>query len=291
MLRPFRFGVVAASAQSGKQWAELARTVEAAGYDILLTPDNLSFGLSPLPALAAAAAATVRLRVGTYVLANDYRHPVQVAKDAVTLATLTDGRFELGIGAGRPGAERELAMIGKTWDPPRTRIDHLEQSVSMIRRLLAGQTVTVDDGHYESRDACVTDQPVSIPLLIAASRPRMSRVAGALANIAALGVQPTATADEVAAQIAAVRSAAGGRDIELNLNLMAVDGIMPAHLRRMLDPAALATADSMTAVAGTTPDMADQLRRRREELGISYYLVGDELMAAFAPVVGELSGE
>ena len=290
-MRSFRFGVVAASAPPGKRWTELARTVETAGYDILLTPDNLSVGLSPIPALAAAAAATVRLRVGTYVLANDYRHPVQVAKDAVTLAAVTDGRFELGIGAGRPGADRELAMLGKTWDPARIRIERLEQSVSIVRRLLAGQTVTIEDGHYGARDACVTDQPVSVPLLIAASRPRMSRLAGAHADIAALGVAPTATPDEVATQITHVRGAADGRDVELNLNLMAVDGLVPAHLRRRLDPAALATTDSVTAVAGTTREMADQLRRRREELGISYYLVAEELMTAFAPVIGALSGE
>ena len=101
-LHPFRFGVVAAQARSGEEWAEKARRVESLGYATLVIPDNIQYTLAPLLALAAAAAATHTLRVGTYVLANDYRNPVMLAKEAATLDLLSGGRFELGIGAGRP---------------------------------------------------------------------------------------------------------------------------------------------------------------------------------------------
>jgi len=287
--RPFRFGVVSAGAASGTSWTELVRRVEASGFQSLVAPDNLSLGLSPFPALAAAAAVTTTLRVGTYVLANDLRHPVQVAKEAVTLAVLSDGRFELGLGVGRPGADRELAMIGRSWDSPATRIDRLAESVPVLRRLLAGETVEVSGGHYEARGAAVTDRPVEVPLLIAGSAPRMLRLAGALADTVALGVAPTATAEHLAASVDTVRAGARGRTVELNLNLMAVDGVLPRYLQNRLDPSVL--ADSVAAVTGSPRDMADQLRERRARFGVSYVLVGEELMDAFAPVVAELAGE
>src|SRR5690348_7275276 len=102
--RPFRFGVVSAAARSGDQWLDRARHIESLGYSTLVVPDNLRYTLAPLPALAAAAAATTRLRLGTYVLANDLRHPVLLAKDVASLDLISGGRVELGIGAGRPDA-------------------------------------------------------------------------------------------------------------------------------------------------------------------------------------------
>src|SRR5690349_21608687 len=108
--RMFRFGVVAAQARSGQEWMEKARRIEGLGYASMVIPDNIEHTLAPFPALAAAAAATSGLRVGTYVLANDYRHPVLVAKEAASLDVLSGGRFELGIGAGRPSAAADNAM-------------------------------------------------------------------------------------------------------------------------------------------------------------------------------------
>src|SRR5439155_27304284 len=102
--RPFRFGVVAAQARSGDEWAQKARHVESMGYATLLMPDGLNHTLAPLPALTAAAMATRTLRVGTYVIANDYRIPVMFANAAATRGVLSGGRFELGMGAGRPVA-------------------------------------------------------------------------------------------------------------------------------------------------------------------------------------------
>src|SRR5690349_2494897 len=96
--RPFRFGVVAATARSGEEWASAARRVESLGYSTLVVPDGLRYALAPLPALALAAAATRTLRVGTYVLVNDFRSPVLLAKDVATLDLLSGGRFELGLG-------------------------------------------------------------------------------------------------------------------------------------------------------------------------------------------------
>src|SRR5690349_1261442 len=101
MPRPFRFGVVAAYAQSHAAWVSTARSAEELGYATLLIPDRANIGsFAPLPALAVAAEATTRLRMGSYVLCNDYRHPVLLAREAATVDLLSEGRFELGLGAG-----------------------------------------------------------------------------------------------------------------------------------------------------------------------------------------------
>jgi hypothetical protein len=108
MSRPFRFGVVSGMARSGEAWAEEARSVEALGYGALLVPGRIGPLLSPMPALTAAAAATRTLRVGTFVLAAGWRNPALLGQECATLDILSDGRFELGPGAGigREDAER-----------------------------------------------------------------------------------------------------------------------------------------------------------------------------------------
>ena len=127
-MKPFRFGVNVRTAGSGADWADKARKVEALGYSVLLVPDHLAELLAPLPALAAAATATKHLRVGTAVLNNDFRHPVLLAREAATLDVLSDGRLELGLGAGHMQSEYEQA--GLTFDPGATRVERLAEAVS-----------------------------------------------------------------------------------------------------------------------------------------------------------------
>ncbi|WP_425953626.1 LLM class flavin-dependent oxidoreductase [Xylanimonas sp. McL0601] len=288
---PFRFGVVAAQAPTGSAWTDLARRVEQLGYDTLVMPDTVAHGLAVFPALAHAAQAVARLRVGTYVLANDLRHPVAVAKEAATLAVLTGGRFELGLGAGRPAAEADFAMLGLPWGAPGLRVSRLEQSVAIVRSLLAGETVTVDGPHYTAHDARILPPGLDVPpvpLLIAAHGPRMLRLAGSAADVVALGVPPQtdlAAAAKLAEQVAA---AAAGRRVEVNVNLMAVGDAVPRYLAGRLDPAAL--DGSVAAVAGDPERAAEQLLERRDRLGLSYLLVADELMETFAPTVARLAG-
>src|SRR4051812_6654241 len=119
--REFRFGVVAGSAPSGADWIATARRAEELGYDTLLIPDTLHT-FAPFPALAAAAAVTTGLRVGTYVLSAPNRSPGLVAWESEGLQRLSDGRFELGIGGGRPGAERDAAELGGVFGTPADRV-------------------------------------------------------------------------------------------------------------------------------------------------------------------------
>lgn len=285
---PFRFGVVSAQPPHGASWIDHVRRVESLGYGTLLMPDNIGHGLAVFPALAAAATATSRLRVGSYVLANDTRHPVQVAKEAVTLALLSGGRFELGLGAGRPDAERDNAMLGLSFDDAGTRVSRLIDSVSIIKRLMAGETVDHESAYYSITSASVVPwgvEPPDVRLLIAASARRMIALAATQADVLALGVSPQATEAAVAERVRWLRAAASGRSVEVNLNLMAVGDFVPSYLAGRIDPAALAEAGAIGVVAGSPEQIADRLWERREQLGINYVVVGDELMDAFAPVV------
>jgi probable F420-dependent oxidoreductase len=243
-----------------------------------------------------AAAATRTLRIGTYVLANDYRNPVLTAKEAASLDLLSNGRFELGIGAGRPAAAAEAAMLGLTFDAGGVRVARLAEALGMIKPLLAGQRIDVAGTYYRAAGAAASPHPIQrpLPILVAAAQPRLLALAAREADIVALGIQPQAGEADVAPIIERIRSAAGDRfdALEINMNLMAVAGLMPTYLTMTLGPAAaeLARSDAVAVLKGSTDDMCEQLVDRRKTFGISYVVVGEQLMDALAPVVARLSG-
>jgi len=293
---PFRFGIVAATARTADEWADKARRVESLGYATLVIPDRVQHTLSPLPALTAAAAATTSLRVGTYVLANDFRNPVLLAKDAATLDVLSAGRFELGLGSGIPMPE-DNQMLGIPFDSGSVRVDRLAESLSLLKRLWAGERATAPGPHYAALDAAITPLPVQQPrppILIAAGSRRLLALAGREADIVALTMQPTAQESAVSEKVGWLRGAAGERfeQLELNVNLMAVGDQVPSQLRMRMGVTAedLARMGAFPALVGTTDQMCERLLRWRESLGISYVMVADELMEGLAPVVERLTG-
>jgi len=293
--RPFRFGVTAASARSGEEWLEKARRVETLGYSTLVTPDNVEHILAPMPALAAAAATTTTLRLGSYVFANDYRNPVMLAKEAATLDLLSGGRFELGIGAGRPNSERDNGMLGMPFDSGAVRLARLEEAISIIKALLAGDTVTTTGPQYAVTDAHISPGPVQqpAPLLIACSGKRMLELTVREATTVALGIGPDAPAETAAEKVGILREAAGERfgEIEINVSLIAVGSRVVRYMSQFgADAEAMARAGALSVLWGSTDDMCEQLQRRRESLGISYLTVSDELMDDLAPVVERLAG-
>jgi probable F420-dependent oxidoreductase len=295
--RPFRFGVVAAMARTGEEWVSKARRVESLGFATLVMPDGLKYSLAPMPALAMAATATRTLRVGTYVIANDFRNPVLLAKEVATLDLLSGGRFELGIGAGRPGAEADNRMLGLAFDSGGVRLARLTESLVVLKTLLAGQAATASGPHYAARDAEISPLPVQqprLPILVAASGKQMLALAAREADIIALGVATDASEASVAERIGLIRDAAGARfdQLELNLNLMAVGQQVPRYVAMQLGLTAesLGQSGAVTALVGSTDAMCDTLLARRDRLGISYVTVSDELMEAFAPVVERLAG-
>jgi probable F420-dependent oxidoreductase len=294
---PFRFGVVVHQFTSADDWVARARRVEAFGYSTLVLPDTVGPTPSPMTALAVAAAATRTLRVGPYVLANDFRNPVLLARECATLDVLSGGRFELGLGAGRPHAEADYRKLGLDQESGGIRLQRLAESLSLLGRLLSGERVTAAGRHYTVVDADVFPRPVQQPrppILVAATGPRLLSLAAREADIIALGGRPDEPEEAVAAKTDAVREAAGSRfdRIELNVNLMAVgEQAHPQALRFAgLTAEQLMQSGSPFVLMGSTDQMCDRLLARRERLGISYVLVGEFFMEAFAPVVERMSG-
>ena len=145
-MKPFRFGVSVWHAQSRAKFAEKARKIEALGYDTSTLPDHLTDRIAPMPALVSAAEATKTLRVGTNVLNNDLRHPVLVAREAAAVDLLTDGRLQLGLGAG--SIRSEYDQVGLRFNRGGTRVDSLAEAVNIIKGLLKGEQLTFAGRHY-----------------------------------------------------------------------------------------------------------------------------------------------
>lgn len=289
--------MVAAGARTGEEWAEKARRIESMGYATMLTPDGLKYTLAPLPALTAAAMATRSLRVGTYVIANDFRNPVLLAKEAATVDVLSGGRFELGIGVGRPAAAEDNRMLGIPFDSGALRVARLEESLAVLKALLEGQTTTAPGPHYAAENAQISPLPLQKPrppILVGAGKRRLLELAAREADIIALGVAPTEPESGLAERIGWIRDAAGPRfeQIELNLNLMAVGQQVPRWIASQMGLTAesLARSGAASALTGSTDEMVETLQRRRESLGISYIVVADELLEGLAPVVERLTG-
>ena len=167
-MKPFRFGVNAWSAESRAGWTDKARKAEDLGYSTLTVPDHLAGIFAPMPALMSAAAATTRLRVGTNVLNNDLRHPVPVAREAATADLLTDGRLQLGLGAGHMKSEYDQA--GLSFEPGAARVERLAEAVAIVKGLLRGEEVSFAGRHYRVERHTIHPRP--------GGRPRTSRGAG-----------------------------------------------------------------------------------------------------------------
>lgn len=278
--RPFRFGITAGAATDMASWTNAARRAESLGYSTLLMPDTLSTP-APLPTLAAAAAATSTLRVGTWVLCDSLRNPRTLAWEVASLDRLSGGRVELGLGAGRPAAEQDAQRLGVPYGSAGQRVDRLAESVRLIRRLF--------DGGEQGFPAAAG----TVPILIAASGPRLLRYAAHEADIIAFGWPPTTTPEQARPLIEHVRDAAPDRfaELELAAGLIAVGDEQHPWLARMgLDVSTLADNDAVTVLTGSAQRMADTLRRRRDSLGLSYLTVPIQSADAFAPVVELLAG-
>lgn len=271
--KPFRFGVVATPHAGPDRWIATARRVEELGYTTLLMPDGIQLP-SPFPALAIAAQATQELRVGTFVLAAPLRTPYQAAYEAHSLSVLTAGRFDLGIGTGRPVVERQAATVGLPFGTAAERRAQVERTIATLREL---------DG-----DAHRT------PVLMAARGPKALRLAARLADTVTLAADARAGRSEVAAMAAAVRTAAGERaaDIELAVNVFVVGDELPPQMARYIgvDMAELVAVDSMALLRGGPGEIVDELRRRRDTTGISAVSVSEPFLEVLAPVVERLTG-
>lgn len=295
MSHPFRFGVVAAYAPSHTAWITTARRIEELGYTTLVMPDRTSIGsLAPLPALAVAAQATTSLRIGTYVLCNEYRHPVLLAREAATLDLLSQGRFELGLGAGV--GPREPQQMGIPFPSAGERVGRLEEALQVIKQLFTQETVNFTGKYYTVTDMKGNLPPIQkphMPLLVAGTGERMLKLAAREANIIAigsriiaLGTDPTdATLEQ---KIAWIQEAAGPRFADLELtqtiyDLEITDSPTPFSTQAGGPPIPKRPMSTEQAVA--------HLLEQRDRYGFSYLQVYAGQMENFAPVVAQLTGK
>jgi probable F420-dependent oxidoreductase len=298
MVLPFRFGLVAPYAGSGAEWKALATRAEAAGYTSLLLPDTSGPLFAPFSALATAAAVTTRLKVGNWVLANDFRNPVLVAREAATLALLSDGRFELGIGAGR--GDNDYGSLGLPPSPSGgERLSRLAEALEILRRLFSGETLTFAGRHYAVRNATLYPRPEhKVPILMAAGGPKAVELAGKRADVVALA---SGSRDHFVQQRERLKAAAGERfdGIELASFVFVVPDDTPAAreaagmmVRRLsgVDVDTLITNQAPNVLVGSRAAIVEQLLERRASLGLSYLALSAQSAEWFAPVAAQLAG-
>lgn len=295
MTTPFRFGVNMLTPTDRESWRADCRLAESLGYDVLLVPDHLGMP-APFPSLVAAAEATERPRVGTFVLNTGFWNPALLAREVASTDQLTGGRLELGLGAGYVKAEHDEA--GLPFGSPKERVDHLTRVVEELDRLLGDA-----EAPAQSR------QQPRPPLLLGGNGNRMLRLAARHAEIAAftgakqvpgapegtLGLIPP---DELAERVAAYREFAAERESPAELNYLVqvleiTDDRRAAAARLTEQVPTLSAAEILehpAVLLGTVAQITEQLRAHRERFGFSYLTVLSPNLQAFAPVIEELSG-
>jgi probable F420-dependent oxidoreductase len=310
-MKPFRFGLNIRDASSRAEWQDKARKVEALGYAVLLVPDHLAAMLATIPAVMSAADATTRLRIGTNVLNNDLRHPVLLAREAATMDLLTDGRLELGLGAGYMRIEYDQA--GLRFDRGGIRVERLAESVPIIKDLLGGAEVTFVGQHYRVTSHKIYPLPVQRPrppIIIGGNGPRLLALAAREADTVNLtGVtftQGGTTLDMSGWKVAGVderlrviRDAAGDRFGALELSAQIQRVIVTDRPREAAEELQKTwkqiSVDEILAapfvLIGTVDEMVEALRARRDRWGISYFVTFEPFLDALGPVVARLSGK
>ena len=310
--RKFRFAAQLSKAPEGtaRSWADQARRAESLGYSTLLMPDHFGDQLAPMPALAAVASATSSLRMGSLVFGNDYRHPVVLAKEAATLDLLSEGRFELSLGAGWMRTDYEQSGIA--YDTPRTRVERFEEAVQVLQGLLRTDgPFSFDGAHYQVDGLSLLPRPVQLPgppLIIGGGGKRVLSFAARMADIVSVNVNlregtggPETASDATPARtrekVGWVKEAAGRRFDDLELNsligfVMITDGASDVA-EAMAPHFGISPADALhvpLALLGTLDEMTEELQWRREEYGISYWSIEADSWEALGPVVAKLAG-
>ncbi len=308
MAKPFRFSVTAGHITNVTDFLELARKVEDLGFSTLSMADHLDDQFAPIPALTAAAGATSTLRLLTLVLANDYRHPVMTAKEAATLDLVSDGRLELGLGAGWMHSDYEQA--GLPFDKASVRIRRLGEAVQVVKGLLGPDPVSFDGEFYQidALDGLPKPAQPQVPIMLAGGREKILTLSGQHGDI--VGINPslwagvideragaTATPNATDQKVEWIRQGAGDRfdQIELQTRIHAaaiVDN--REEVAQTLGPAFGMTPeeslDSPHALMGTVDQCVEQLQGWRERWGISYVGFSHDAVDSMAPVVAALAG-
>ncbi len=324
MPRPFRFGFQSYSASSSADLTARARQAEALGFSSFLLADHyLGPGpvltanhhpvqdIASVPAMAYAAAVTDKIRIGCRVMCVDYRNPGVLVKEMLSLDLLSNGRLELGLGAGWLSGEYEA--MGIDFESAGKRIERLTDVIALVRAFSAKGEMDLDRPSgvhavgWEGLPKPI--QKPHPPIMIGGGAPRILRMAGREADIVSLNFNNRAgvigpdgvgssTADETAKKIEWIREGAGDRFSQIEIEIGAYFTVVTDDAKKVA--AGFAAMFGLTpdevlchphALIGTVDAICDELQRRREQYGISYVTVGASVADAFAPVVERLVGK
>lgn len=308
--KPFRFGIQASKAASRAEWVEMAKKAEAHGYDVLTMPDHFDDQLAPVPALMTVADATTSLRIGALVWDNDYKHPLVLAKELATMDVLSDGRLEIGIGAGWMRSDYDTA--GMQYDSPGVRIDRFIEGVAVIRGHMGAESFSYSGTHYTINNLIGLPKPVQQPcppILVGGGGKRVLTYAAREVDIIGINGTLTAgvvgpeaiasmTAEAVDEKVAIVAEAGAHRldDIEMNVRAFFVN-VTDNRSEAVTGMASLIRVpeemieNTPFALIGSPQSIIEDLLARRERWGFSYVIVGAQDIESFAPVVAALRGK
>jgi alkanesulfonate monooxygenase SsuD/methylene tetrahydromethanopterin reductase-like flavin-dependent oxidoreductase (luciferase family) len=265
--RPLRFGAVAPITTDTATWRDQLRGLADSGYSTILMPDVPQWQPAPGPALAVAATIT-DLRVGTWVYASPVRPAWTTAWEAHSLSVLTDGRFEMGIGTGRPGIAAQLRELGLPVVPASQRSGQVREVVTALREL---------DG-----------SDLHTPVVMAVGGPKAQALAAELADTVTFVMPQIETRAETMQR---VREFDNGRNVELALHVPVIGDSVAAFMAGPdTDAAAIRTADSLAFLPSDPAAAAEEIQRRNEEIGFCYFVFGAAVADVLAPVVAELAG-
>jgi probable F420-dependent oxidoreductase len=310
VVRDFRFSYNVFGLGSRAAFLDVCRSGERAGYDTVFAADHLG-NPAPFPTLVAAAAATERLRVGTLVLNAPFWNPSLLAREIATTDVLTDGRLEVGLGAGH--MKWEFDEAGIAWEPFGARVDGMRAMIERLRAAFAADGYPQQQALRE-QFGIPTLRPVQRtgfdghgpPLIVGGTGERVLRVAGEYADIVGVagalqikgsppGTMRIACEAETDERVRFARDCVGDRDVEWHILVQAV---VPADDREAAASGLAERFGNVMSAAeilatpfvllGTVAEMADQLRRNRDRYGFSYYTVHDPFREAFAPVIERL---
>ena len=316
---PFRFAVQATNAAGAREWRDIVRKVEDLGYSTLFLADHyLGPGpaqkaartprqdLAPIAAMAAAAAYSETLRIGCRVFCIDYHVPAVLAKEVATLDLLSDGRLEMGIGAG--WSEVEYTAMGLDFDRPGRRIAKLAEVVSLIKAHWQGEELDYSGEFVEVRGYAGRPRPVQTPhppIMIGGGGQRVLSFAGREADIVSISSVPFVARDAEGLDPQAValrrtefvRAAAGeryaGLDVETSPYFTEITDDPEAFLAAVGKSTGIAVdllRDHPNVLVGSLESVVETLHSRRETLGVNYVTVQQSQIESFAPVVALLHG-
>jgi probable F420-dependent oxidoreductase len=313
-MKKLRFGVMADDVRTTAELVTLARWAEQAGFSTLLLRDHVvpePFGdqLGPLTAMTVAAKATTSLRIGSLVIANDFRPPVQLAREIATIDQLSGGRVELGLGAGFLRAE--YAPLGITFDSPGVRVSRLAEAIRLLRQLFSGDPVSFHGAYYQVENYTsfpIPPQRENLPLLVAGSGDRMLSLAAREADIVGLQTVTTTTgtvvadpenwlAETVLRKVDLLARVARNRFEHLELNSTITMHPCPdreAGAREIIAQRgweAISSAQVLGMPAfliGANDEIIAQIRHRHTTYGLSYLVVSQAQAPLLAPLISAL---